>query len=92
MSNLDLIGPWIVRYFRWLGDALQGDLGFPYKGSMSVAEQLGDRIGPTLLLMGSSFSGLTLHWYTHGHHNGSQTVLLYGLLPDNSSFLQPIDP
>lgn len=47
--------PVIVRYFLWLGDALQGDLGFPYKGSMSVAEQLGDRIGPTLLLMGSSF-------------------------------------
>jgi len=47
--------PWIIRYFRWLGGALQGDLGFPFKGSMSVSQQLGDRIGPTMLLMGSSF-------------------------------------
>ena len=47
--------PWPIRYIRWLGDALQGDLGFPFKGSMSVTELLGERIGPTLLLMGSSF-------------------------------------
>jgi peptide/nickel transport system permease protein len=28
--------PWPIRFFRWLGDAIQGDLGFPFKGSMSV--------------------------------------------------------
>lgn len=46
--------PWLVRYFRWLGNALQGDLGYPLKGSMTVAEHLGERIPPTLLLMGAS--------------------------------------
>ena len=46
--------PWIVRYFRWLGQTLQGDLGFPYKGSISVADQLRERFPPTLLLMGAS--------------------------------------
>lgn len=47
--------PWPIRYVRWLGDAVQGDLGYPFKGSKSVTELLGERIGPTLLLMGSSF-------------------------------------
>ena len=47
--------PWPIRYARWLGNALQGDLGFPFKGSMSVTQLLHERIGPTLLLMGSSF-------------------------------------
>ena len=47
--------PWPIRYARWLGNALQGDLGFPFKGSMSVTQLLRERIGPTLLLMGSSF-------------------------------------
>jgi len=48
--------PWILRYFRWLGSALQGDLGFPYKGSLSVTAQLAERFPPTLLLMGVSLA------------------------------------
>ena len=48
--------PWILRYFRWLGSALQGDLGFPYKGSLSVTDQLAERFPPTLLLMGVSLA------------------------------------
>ncbi|MCA9984258.1 MAG: ABC transporter permease [Anaerolineales bacterium] len=47
--------PWLIRYVRWLGDAVQGDLGYPFKGSMSVAELIGQRLGPTLLLMGTAF-------------------------------------
>jgi peptide/nickel transport system permease protein len=46
--------PWMVRYVRWLGDALQGDLGYPYKGSKTVVELISERIQPTLLLMGTS--------------------------------------
>jgi len=46
--------PWYVRYARWLGRALQGDLGYPLKGNRTVVEWLGERIGPTLLLMGTS--------------------------------------
>jgi peptide/nickel transport system permease protein len=46
--------PWHVRYLNWLGDALQGDLGYPYKGGKTVTELLAERIPPTLLLMGTS--------------------------------------
>ncbi len=46
--------PWIVRYGMWLGKAVQGDLGYPLKGSKPVKLQLTERIPPTLLLMGTS--------------------------------------
>ena len=29
--------PWTVRYVRWLGKLLQGDLGYPLKGAKPVA-------------------------------------------------------
>ena len=45
-----------VRYLTWLGRALQGDLGYPASGSKSVTEVLGERIGPTLLLMGTALA------------------------------------
>jgi peptide/nickel transport system permease protein len=43
-----------VRYVRWLGKALRGDLGYPYSGSKTVVDNLKERIPPTLLLMGTS--------------------------------------
>jgi peptide/nickel transport system permease protein len=46
--------PWIVRYVSWLGRALQGDLGYPLKGNKTVADWITDRVGPTVLLMGTS--------------------------------------
>jgi peptide/nickel transport system permease protein len=46
--------PWTVRYVRWLGKLLQGDLGYPLKGAKPVAQQLQERIPPTLLLMGTA--------------------------------------
>lgn len=46
--------PWIVRYGRWLGSALQGDLGFPYKATGTVMHNLRVRIGPTVQLMASA--------------------------------------
>ena len=43
-----------VRYVRWLYKAVQGDLGYPYRGSKSVVMHLSERITPTLVLMGTS--------------------------------------
>lgn len=43
-----------ARYVSWLGRALQGDLGYPYRGSKSVATHISERIVPTLVLMGAS--------------------------------------
>jgi peptide/nickel transport system permease protein len=43
--------PWTVRYARWLGKLLQGDLGYPLKGAKPVALQIRERIPSTLQLM-----------------------------------------
>lgn len=46
--------PVYSRYAKWLGKALQGDLGFPMKGKGTVIDNLKERVPPTLLLMGAS--------------------------------------
>ncbi|MBI3942218.1 MAG: ABC transporter permease [Chloroflexi bacterium] len=43
-----------VRYIKWLGNALHGDLGYPVSGSKSVVENLKERFGPTMILMAAS--------------------------------------
>ena len=42
------------QYLGWLGEILQGNLGYSYKSYQPVSEMIGSHIGPTLLLMGSS--------------------------------------
>jgi peptide/nickel transport system permease protein len=46
--------PFGIRYLRWLGQALTGNLGFRYKNFESVSASIATRIGPTLLLIGSA--------------------------------------
>lgn len=46
--------PWIVQYGSWLGKAVRGDLGYPYKATGTVVDNLRERIGPTLQLMAAS--------------------------------------
>lgn len=52
--QFDFDKPWTVRYAKWLGRMLQGDLGYPLKGTKPVAQQIGERIPATLLLMGTA--------------------------------------
>jgi peptide/nickel transport system permease protein len=68
-KDLGLDGPPWVRYARWIGlqpliaevtgekavdGVLQGNLGYTLSTRRAVAEEILPRIGPTLLLMGSS--------------------------------------
>ena len=41
-----------VQYWRWLSHAAQGDLGYSYINGRPVASVIGERIGPTVELMG----------------------------------------
>lgn len=50
-EDLNLDDPLPIRYVRWLGDAVQGDLGVSYRTHQPVAEALGQRIGVTLELV-----------------------------------------
>ena len=51
-EEMGLNRPSYVRYFEWLGGAVQGDFGVSLANKRSVAEQLGPRFANTLFLAG----------------------------------------
>lgn len=50
-ADLGLDDPVYVQYWKWLGDALTGDLGYSLLNGRPVTELLAERLGPTLELM-----------------------------------------
>jgi peptide/nickel transport system permease protein len=50
-QELRLDDPLPLRYVRWLGDAVTGDLGVSYRTQQPVAEALGERIWVTIELV-----------------------------------------
>lgn len=53
-EQLGLNDPLYVQYVRWLGNVFQGDFGYSFANYEPVAAMVIERVGPTLLLMGSS--------------------------------------
>jgi peptide/nickel transport system permease protein len=53
-EQLGLNDPVVVRYLLWLREVLQGNLGYSLISGQAVAAQIGDRLGPTALLMGTA--------------------------------------
>lgn len=51
-EQLGLNQPLPVRYVLWLGQAVQGNLGYSTANSQPVTVRIGERIGPTVELMG----------------------------------------
>ncbi|MDO4543485.1 MAG: ABC transporter permease [Clostridia bacterium] len=58
-KSLGLDRPIVVQYADWLGDFIKGDWGVSYRFNSAVSDLIIPRIGPTLLLMGTSL-GLAL--------------------------------
>ncbi|MDX2005160.1 MAG: ABC transporter permease [Meiothermus sp.] len=60
-QDLGLDQPPVVQYFFWLGRALQGNLGLRAKNYEPVNQAIGNRVGPTLLLMAAGMGlGISL--------------------------------
>lgn len=53
---LGLNDPLPVQYSKWLMNMLNGNLGYSFSSRLPVSEILGQRVGPTLLLMGVSLA------------------------------------
>lgn len=54
-ARLGLDRPLPVQYLAWLGNALRGDLGYSLQANgATVLGLIGERVGPTLLLMGAA--------------------------------------
>jgi peptide/nickel transport system permease protein len=49
-EKMQLGDPAFVRYFRWLGGILQGDLGVALSNGQDIATSIGQRLGNTLFL------------------------------------------
>ena len=55
-AQLGFRDPWPVQYVRWLGQLLQGNLGYSYLTGQPVASLIGDRLPRTLLLGGAAMA------------------------------------
>ena len=53
-AELGLDKPLVQRYFIWLGNIVQGDFGRSYSLDRPVIDEVLDRLGPTMLLAGTS--------------------------------------
>ncbi len=51
---LGLNAPLYIQYWHWLINMLQGNLGYSMTTYRPVADIIGERVGPTVLLMGAS--------------------------------------
>lgn len=52
--DLGLDQPIPIRYARWLADVVRGDLGYSIVSGRPIADEVGPRLAPSLLLMGAS--------------------------------------
>jgi peptide/nickel transport system permease protein len=53
-QRLGLNDPLPIQYVHWLGAMVTGDWGLSYKFGRAVTDVLGERIGPTMLLVATS--------------------------------------
>jgi len=58
--QLGLNQPLPLRYLLWLAQAVQGNLGYSYNTHQPVLERIGQRIPPTLELMGAALAVSTM--------------------------------
>jgi peptide/nickel transport system permease protein len=60
-TRFGLDQPLPVRYVLWLGNVLQGDLGYRFVDGRPVADVIGQRLGATVLLVGAAlFIGIVI--------------------------------
>ncbi|EOS53655.1 ABC transporter permease [Paenibacillus barengoltzii] len=85
--NLGLDKPLPVQYLRWVGDLLQGDLGYTFKNHLPVADLLWPRIGNTFVLMGSAWLLTLIIALPWGIYNSTKE---YGLSDQTASFISYI--
>lgn len=82
-AQYHLDDPFFVRYFRWLGDIVQGDFGRSITYRTDVSRLLADRLPTTLLLVVMALVvvvviGLALGWIAAVRGGGTDSTILIG--------------
>ncbi|OKP74643.1 diguanylate cyclase [Paenibacillus helianthi] len=85
--NLGLDKPIYIQYIRWIGDLLQGDLGYTFKNHLAVSDLLLPRIGNTFILMGAAWLVSLIIAIPWGIYNSTK---VYGLSDQSASFISYI--
>lgn len=75
-EEMGLDKPVLVRYIKWLGGLLQGDLGESYSYSMSVSQMIGDKIPITAAITAMAFLlilavSIPIGMFTAQHEGGA---------------------
>ncbi|MFF2091870.1 ABC transporter permease [Paenibacillus sp. NPDC058174] len=82
--NLGLYDPLPVQYFRWLGDLLQGDLGYTFKNHIPVGQIIWPTVSNTIVLMGAAGFLTLLISIPWGIYNSTR---VYSLSDQSASFI-----
>ncbi|AJY75695.1 ABC transporter permease [Paenibacillus beijingensis] len=82
--NLGLDRPVYIQYIRWLGDLLQGDLGYTFKNHIPVGKILWPTVGNTIVLMGAAWILSLVIAIPWGIYN---STVEYGFSDQTASFI-----
>jgi peptide/nickel transport system permease protein len=82
--NLGLDRPVPAQYFIWLGNMLQGDLGYTFKNHIPVGQILWPTVGNTLVLMGAAWLFSLIIAIPWGIYNSTRQ---YGLSDQTSNII-----
>ncbi|MFT4014756.1 MAG: ABC transporter permease [Paracoccus sp. (in: a-proteobacteria)] len=86
---MNLNDPAILRFLRWMGGLLQGDLGTSYANNMPVAQLIGGRLANTLKLAAVTtmfavplalFLGITTAMYRGSVYDRAVNTLVVGVI------------
>ncbi|TJY41266.1 ABC transporter permease [Cohnella pontilimi] len=82
--NLGLDRPVPVQYFIWLGNLLQGDLGYTFKNHIPVGKILWPTVGNTMVLMGAAWLFSLIIAIPWGIYNSTRQ---YGISDQTSNII-----
>lgn len=82
--NMGLDKPLPVQYLKWVGDLLQGDLGYTFKNHIPVGDLLWPRIANTFILMGAAWIVSLIIAIPWGIYNSTKE---YGFSDQTASFI-----
>ncbi|QHW33633.1 ABC transporter permease [Paenibacillus rhizovicinus] len=82
--NLGLDRPVLAQFFGWLGDLLQGNLGYTFKNHIPVGDIIWPTVGHTMILMGAAWLFSLLIAIPWGIYN---STVEYSLSDQTASFI-----
>lgn len=91
-AKLGIDQPIYIQYFTWLGQLLQGNLGYSYRTGAPVLGMIMERLAPTLILTGTSLAIAVLLAVAFGVIAALNPYTVWDYLTSGLSFLATSTP